>query len=153
MLSNITYNLCWNTIFQQKFSFSWPWLRHRYQCLQPEGQKQLLGMHLSQEWTNYLQNGTNTPQQRAKIALVSQLRPLDIWPVHFHILYKHHNFILCSRFFIYSCRAQNKGWSPLTDRPRLVSERPTFIMGGHFDRSLFSVHIKQFLIRDLLKFV
>ena len=35
------------------------------------------------------------------------------------------------------------------DRPKLVSDHPNFILGGHIDRPLFSDHRKQFLFRYL----
>ena len=39
-------------------------------------------------------------------------------------------------------RTRNKDRSPVTDRPKWVSDRPYFIMGGHFDRPLFSDHFE-----------
>ena len=36
------------------------------------------------------------------------------------------------------CRAQNKGWSPVTDRTKLAGDHLKFIMGGQGDHPLFS---------------
>ena len=43
----------------------------------------------------------------------------------------------CSYLLNRSARTRNKGRSPVTDRPKWFSDRPYFIMGGHFDRPLF----------------
>ena len=46
-------------------------------------------------------------------------------------------------------RTRNKGRSPVTDRPKVITYRPYFIMAAHIDRPLVSDDMKQFLLRYL----
>ena len=57
--------------------------------------------------------------------------------VHVALVVNGHRGIAPEKLYSDNYRTRNKGRSPGTDPPKLVSDRQNFIIGGHIDLPLF----------------